>query len=303
MSSPPFFEVLDSTIVSAFRACPRLAYLQYLEHYKPKIPSVHLHAGGAFAKGLEVTRNLFHVEKVPAREAIAEGLKALLTFYGNFDCPADSAKSADRMAGALVYYFDQYTLESDKAIPISLPGGKRGIEFSFSEPIDALHPETSDPILYVGRMDMVVDFAGGMFGEDDKTTSSLGASWLKQWDLRSQFTGYCWGAARHNLSLQGFLVRGVSILKTKYDTQEAITYRPPWMIEQWYERLLRTVEDMKRAWESGLWDQTGQEGGNCNDYGGCPMRRVCLSSDPAPWLEAEFVRRKWDPVMGTETLL
>ncbi len=298
---PPFFEVLDSTIVAAFRACPRRAYLQYVEHYKPSTPSVHLHAGGAFARGLEVARTAFYCDGASPDDAVASGLHALLTFYGNFDCPSDSPKSAERMAGALVYYFDNYPLGEDKAIPITLPNGRRGIEFSFAEPIDSPHPESGDPILYVGRMDMVADFAGGIFGEDDKTTSSLGASWAKQWDLRSQFTGYCWGAQKNDLELQGFLVRGVSILKTKYDTQEAVTYRPQWMIDRWYEQLLRDVSRMKECWESGLWDYDLDNA--CTDYGGCVFRRVCLSDDPTPWLATEFTRRKWDPVHRIETVL
>lgn len=181
---PPFFEVLDSTIVSAFRACPQLAYRTYIQHWKPKVPSVHLHAGGAFAHGLEVGRTEYFLHGKSEQEACALAINALIERYGDFDCPSDSAKSRDRMAMALAYYFDAYPMSSDAARPAKLPGGRLGIEYSFAEPIDSLHPETGDPILYVGRLDQVVDYAGGVFGEDDKTTSSLGASWSKQWDMR-----------------------------------------------------------------------------------------------------------------------
>lgn len=188
---PPFPRVLDSTIIASFRSCPRKMQLAYLDHYKPKTPSVHLHAGGAYAAGLEAAREAFYLDGKPSSEAIEIGLGALMKFYGDFECPEDSAKSLSRMMGAFEFYFERYPMESDNAIPVALPGGKRGIEFSFAEPIDEVNPETGDPILYVGRMDMICDYAGGRFGEDDKTTSSLGASWPKQWDLRSQFTGYC----------------------------------------------------------------------------------------------------------------
>lgn len=329
----PFPAVLDSSLIAAFRSCQTKGRLDFFEHWKPKQQSVHLHAGAAYAKGLEVARSAYYLgdyylpritqgDYLPdgTREEVVEwhhhqrepgdadaskqaGLRALLAAYGPFECPPDSAKSLERMAGAFEYYFTQYPLETDKAIPVKLPGGKRGIEFSFAEPIDATHTETGDPLLYVGRMDMICEFAGAWFGEDDKTTSSLGASWPKQWDLRSQFTGYCWGAAKSGLPLSGFLVRGVSILKTKYDTLQAITYRPQWMVDQWYEQLLRDVADMKQAWESGVWGMNLDH--SCTEYGGCAYRQICLTepSNRLRWLETGFERRRWDPVTRTETVL
>lgn len=298
---PPFPEVLDSTIIASFRSCPRKMQLAYLEHYKPKVVSVHLHAGAAYAAGLEAAREAFYLHGIPEREAVEIGLGALIKAYGDFECPEDSAKSLNRMMGAFEFYFERYPMGSDKAVPVTLPGGKKGIEFSFAEPIDALHPETGNPLLYVGRMDMICDYAGGWFGEDDKTTSSLGASWPKQWDLRSQFTGYCWGAEKAGFPLQGFLVRGVSILKTKYDTMQALTYRPKWMIERWYEQLLRDVARLKTMWETGLFDYSLDHA--CTEYSGCEFRQVCLSADPEPWLRGSFQRKIWDPVNRREIIL
>jgi len=71
----------------------------------------------------------------------------LIKQYGDFECPEDSAKSLERMMGALDYYFANFPLDQDKAIPVSLPGGGQGVEFSFAEPLPFLHPETGDPLL------------------------------------------------------------------------------------------------------------------------------------------------------------
>ena len=298
---PAFPKILDSTMIASFRSCPRKFAWEYLDHWKPKTPSVHLHAGGAYAKGLETARRAFYVEGKSADEAHALGLGALMKSYGDFECPSDSAKSLERMAGAFEFYFTEYPFTFDQAKPITLPSGDRGIEFSFAEPIDATNPETGDPILYVGRMDMICDYAQGVFGLDDKTTSALGPSWSKQWDLRSQFTGYCWGAAKGGIPLQGFLVRGISILKSKYDTQQALTYRPQWMIDRWYEQLLRDVANMKRMWESGVWDYNLDH--SCIEYSGCPFRQPCLSINPQPWLEGSFTRRVWNPLTREEEMV
>ena len=303
MTRPPFPEVLDSTIIAATRSCGRKTELEHLLHWKPRTPSVHLHAGAAFASGLEVARTEFYLNGFPSDVAQASGLQALMTAYGDFECPADSAKSLERMCGAYEFYFDQYPMESDHAIPITLPSGKRGIEFSFAEPIGILHPVTGNPLIYCGRMDMLTKFAGGIYGEDDKTTSQLGASWSKQWDLRSQFTGYCWGAARAGFPINGFLVRGISILKNKYDTQQAVTYRPQWQINRWYTQLIRDVQHLILQWQSGLFDYNLDHA--CNEYGGCIFRQICLTPPESVqgWLETGFVRRHWDPLTRTETPL
>lgn len=303
MSKSPFPEVLDSTIIASLRSCGRKTELEHVLHWKPRAISVHLHAGGAFAKGLEKAREAFYLHGKPEVDAIAEGLLSLVHAYGDFECPPDSAKSLERMMGAYEYYFTQYPMESDAAIPVTLPSGKRGIEFSFAEPIDINHPVTGNPLIYCGRMDMLTNYANGVFGEDDKTTSQLGASWSKQWDLRSQFTGYCWGAGKAGFPLQGFLVRGISILKTKYDTQQALTYRPAWMIDRWYEQLLRDIKRFIQMWESGYYDYNLDH--SCAEYGGCVFRQICMSpaETAGQWLDTGFVKRRWNPLTREEEYL
>jgi hypothetical protein len=298
---PPFPTVIDNSLMSAWRACPRKVFLEYFQHWKPRSLNVHLHAGGAYAKGLEVARSTFYLEGKHASESIEKGLFALLQAYGDFECPEDSPKSATRVAGAYEYYFTQYPMGSDAVKPEALPGGAKGIEFSFVEPIAVNHPVSGDPLLYSGRFDMLAQYAGGRYGEDDKTATQLGASWGKQWDLRSQFTGYAWGAKQGGFPLIGFIIRGVSILKTKYETQQAITYRPDWQIDRWYTQLLSDLSRMIDAWDEGYWDYNLDE--SCTHYGGCPFRKVCLSQDPTPWLEGDFERRRWDPVTRIETRL
>lgn len=607
---PPFPTVLDSTIIAAARSCGQKANLEFFLHWKPREPSVHLHAGAAYAHGLERARRSYYEAGAPASAAIAHGLRACLEAYGDFECPPDSAKSLERTAGALEYYFTRYPLDSDAATPIELPGGKRGIEFGFVEPLDETHPETGDPLLYSGRMDMIVSFEGMTLGLDDKTTSQLGASWPRQWDLRcfhpnhevfthggwkyigdininteilqvdtegnmsfvkpternetfysgklvsiqgrrlsqlitpnhrvllnkrrggtitvfaenllkqddkcaiplagrhmedrlpsaiqrfiaavqadaklqgsrgavetgrghrehmphraiifgfskqrkiqrmhdllaelgikdafkansrnefyisgfteiaelvdslldenkdfkpqfatcyddafldelehwdgwgkqyytnsknnaqfvatvaalndraasvscdseghwtvvlstdtqrtlksssitevdyegpvfcvtvpsgyiltrhhgeisvsgnSQFTGYSWGAGRQGIKLDGWLVRGVSILKSKYDTLQAITYRPQWQIDRWYAQLLKDIRLLKQQWESGEFDLNLDHA--CTEYGGCIFRDVCLMQEPQPLLDMRFQRRAWNPVTREETVL
>lgn len=300
---PPFPSVFDSSSIAAWRSCPRKFELEYLEHWKPGVESVHLVAGGAYAEGLEKARRAYYELGKSAEDSIAMGSIALLQKYGGFQCPPDSAKSAERTLGAMEYYFERYPLGEDKAVPLTLPGGRRGIELNFVEPIDLddsdmRHPVSGDPLVYCGRLDMAVDYNGLRLGLDDKTTSQLGASWPRQWDLRSQFTGYIWGAGRLGVELQGFVVRGVSILKTKYDTLETITHRPDWQLERWHAQLKRDIRRMRQCWEEGYFDYNLDHA--CTEYGGCMFRDVCLMREPLPLLEQRYTRRRWDPISRRE---
>lgn len=299
MERPMFPHTIDSTILSSFRSCRQKAFLQYVNHWKPIAQSVHLVAGGAFASGIEAARNAFYVLGESTETAEAAGLAALIKHYGDFECPEDSAKSLERMCGALEYYLDCYRLGADGATPITLADGRRGIEFSFAEPIDINHPVTGDPILYTGRSDMIAERAGGVYIYDEKTTSSLGASWAKQWEMRSQFTGYGWAARRQGIKTNGTIVRGISILKTKYDTLEVPTYRTDYEIDLWYRQLLSDIKSMIACWEAGYWDYSLD--GGCTEYGGCSFQRVCKSPEPESWLPVYFEQRVWDPLARHET--
>jgi hypothetical protein len=298
MPTRPFPLAIDSTMLGTFRSCPIKMYRSYIEHWKPSSESVHLVAGGAFAEGIEKARRAFYEDGIDAATSVGIGLEALIHRYGDFECPPDSAKSLERTAGALEFYFANYPLGADGAVPITFGDGRRGIEFSFAQPLPINHPVTGDPLLYTGRSDMIAEFAGGVYVFDEKTTSQLGASWARQWEMRSQFTGYSWAARESGIPAAGTIVRGVSILKTKYDTQQAITYRSDYEIDRWLDQTCRDIQRMIEAWKSDHWDYNLDHA--CAEYGGCGFTQVCKSPNPETWLEMYFVPRVWDPLLKKE---
>lgn len=293
----PFPETIDSTMLGTFRACPQKYFRQYMQHYKPRGESVHLIAGGAFAEGVEYARRAFYIDGKTPKESEAAGIAALLRKYGDYSPPIESAKSVERMVGALVFYFDRWPLGQDGAVPIDREG-VRGIEYSFAEPFPFLHPVTRDPLLYTGRADMLAHYAGGRFAFDEKTTTSLGARWADQWEMRSQFTGYCWASKNSGYDIQGVLVRGVCIQKTQYNTAEVVTYRPQHVIDRWLEQSVRDLQRLQRMWEENYYDYDLDHA--CNEYGGCAFKRVCTSQNPESWLKTDFEIRIWDPLKREE---
>lgn len=292
-----FPPIIDSSMLSTLRSCRQKFFREYVQHWKHREPSVHLVAGGAFAAGIEAARLAFYIDGRPSDESVASGLEALLLSYGDFECPAHIPKSLDRMCGALEFYFSSYPLGADGAVPIIF-GGQHGIEFSFAEPLPIMHPVSGDPILYCGRSDMIAEAYGGEYIYDEKTTSQLGASWSRQWDLRSQFTGYTWARRQHGGTPTGIIVRGVSILKTKYETLQAITYRSKWECDRWLAQTVRDIRAAIECWRQDYWDWNLDHA--CAEYGGCSFQCICKSDDPDAFLPVQFTRRVWNPIARQE---
>lgn len=287
-------------MISCLRSCRQKFALEYLQNWKPRILSHHLHAGACFAAGLEAARRAYWQHSLPPELALQEGLKKIMKDWGDYLPPPDSPKSLERILGALEFYFSVWPFEMDPAKPAKL-GDRLGLEFSFAHPLPLSHPVTGEPLVYCGRADQVVEFAGGLYIEDDKTASQLGASWSQQWDLRSQFTGYCWAARESGIRVDGVLVRGVSILKTKYGSAEAITYRPEWQVTRWLDQAVRDIHNAIRCYNEGYWDWALDHA--CTEYGGCTFRQICMTQDPQPFLELNFQRRHWNPLTREETIL
>jgi len=257
ISTRPEFPVcVDNSMLTSFAACPRKFQYEYLEHFTSPYLSIHLHAGGAFARALEVARRTFYTEHQSVEDSIFAGGQALVTFWGDYE-PLDSTspKRLERMIQGLGEYFRTYPMFTDHIQPWKDSSGVPMIEHSFAIPLPLEHPTTKEPILYTGRFDMVGEFNSGCYVLDDKTTGQLGASWLKNWHMRSQFTGYVWALQNEGYPCQGAIVRGQSFLKTKFGFAEVLELRSQWMIEEWYEQMLRRIQRMIEIWDHGFWDQ------------------------------------------------
>lgn len=304
---PEFPLVIDNSWRSSFIECPRACFWGSILHYKPRAEeSVHLHAGKAWAHALETTRGLFYSEGLSPQMAQVAGLEALVMTYGDFQPPthgSGASKSLDRLVEAFAYYWKAFPLESDPAQPYRTSEGKPMVEFSFALPLsdDLRHPVTGEPIIYAGRADMIATYAGAVTVYDDKTTSALGASWANQWHRRAQFTGYTWAAQAFGIRATQVLVRGIAILKTTINHAEVITTRTPHHIQEWHAQFIRDVKRAIRCWEEGYWDVNLSDA--CSSFGGCAFQQACTSNNPEPWLKGQFIRKKWDPITRTETLL
>ena len=286
---------VDNSMISAYKSCPALFYYQYLRSLSPTAKSIHLHAGGAYAKGLEVARFAYWRDGASEQAALAAGVRALVQEWGDYKESEDETKSLSNMMLALEAYFEHYGWKEDHIQPYFPRAGEPAVEFSFAIPFeDILHPQTGDPILYAGRFDMIGLHEGALYAVDEKTTKQLGASWGNQWELRSQFMGYCWAAQHYGHPVAGAIVRGISILKHEFGHKQVIVHNPPHKLEKWLETTKHYLRCMVDDWKQGRFMQVFDSA--CSHYGGCPFHIVCGKLNPERTLQANFVTRVWDPL-------
>lgn len=294
-----FPEVIDSTILNAFRSCEKKAQYEFFHNLASPRLSVHLHFGGAVAAGVEAARRSFFLLGRPHAEAVTDALNAAWAYYGNFDFDEgfdeisifSRAKNYISLLQGLEGYFREWPLGECGLTPYN---GREGIEFSFALPIDGTkHPETGDPIVYAGRFDLLGEWQGLPTICDEKTASSFGENWAAQFDLRSQFLGYTWACRTFGIPVEQILVRGIAILKTDIRYLQVIKHYPTYLIDRWHRQTVHDLNRMAAAYETGQFNFN--LGDACSSFGGCSFTELCKSRDPKEWFSM-FVERNWSPL-------
>ena len=295
----PFPHLVDSTMLSALDACEVKWLFEFGHHLSPLAINPDLHAGGAFSHAIESTRRAYYGDNLRADQALAIGIKALISFWGDFTPPEKNPKTCEAMIGALADYFREYPLEEDLYRPHILADGAPAVEFTFSIPTDIRHPETGDPILYGGRSDMIANYDDQWLCIlDEKTTKAFYGDWASIWGMRGQFLGYCFAGQTYGYATTRAVIRGIAILKTKYHHLQVIEEYSQWQIDRWWETTNKKIAKMVQVWEDNSW--THSYGDACGSYGGCTFLPLCTSHQPEDGF-SNFQRRVWDPLKKDPT--
>jgi PD-(D/E)XK nuclease superfamily len=302
---------IDSTMISCFRSCPQKFHNEFNLGLRPAAFSVDLHAGSAFATGIEAVGRAVHESGLSLEHAFARGHAAFLDAWGDFVPEKDTPKTRERTWEAIEEYFATFPPLTDHIQPF-MTNGRPTYEFTFAVPLEPctdevawravidpdlrnrfpLHP-SGEPFVYCGRLDRLGQWSGKIVGQDEKTTTSIGTRWSDQWNLRSQFLGYCWALRQSGLAIDTIAVRGVGILKTKITIVEAIKTYSDMLINRWHDQLRRDMWRLRRAWDEGYFDFNLAEA--CTTYGGCSFNGLCASPQPESW-HHQFSVRRWNPL-------
>lgn len=287
---PSFF---DSSMMETFAKCPQKFFLEYCGNFRAFGESTHLVFGKAFARGAEVVRKSFFFDKKSVEESLYKGLVALVKEYGHHDCGHPNKTLLRCVHGLFHFFIKAFPLEEETLIPV-----ENGVEYSMALPLPIIHPTTGEPVLYVGKADQIckaVDGSGEEFFEDDKTTTSLGPTWVKQWEKAGQFTGYQYMAREYGRRVTGTRVRGISFLSKTCEAVEIDVYKSDYALDIWYKNLLQRVTRVVDSWKQDSFEFLF--GKSCSDFSGCPFFDFCDMEDRLPWIKTNMVKVKpWDPM-------
>lgn len=301
--SPVLPTVLDSTMRSCLRSCPQKYFKEFVLGLRPAALSVDLHAGSCFASALErIRKSIFGESRMDLNGALLSAYPHFLQEWGDFTSFKDTPKTQTNVWAAVESYFDQYPPLSDSVQPYSHEGVPT-YEFTFAIPLNPSdgfepHPVTGDPWLYGGRFDMLGAYHSRPCVLDEKTTTSIGAAWYDQWQLRGQFIGYVWACQQLGINLDTVVCRGVGILKTKISHAEAVKQYSDFIIERWLNEVRKDTHLLARLWRDYLSAGSSAFDFNladaCSSYGGCPFKDLCASSNEEIYY-SQYAVRRWNP--------
>lgn len=296
-----FPDKIDSSMLTSFRACPTKFYWNFLRNLNPPARSVHLVAGGAMASGLEAYRKVIF-QPVIKRDPLEAAWIAFNAEWGDYVAPEDSPKDYISTWSALREYVEAHPPLLDVIQPLRNSDGSPTVEFTFAIPLKINHPESGDPILFVGRFDMLGIY-GADYGSfpcilDEKTTYTLGPTWSRQWRMRGQFLGYLWALSQLGHKVNHAIVRGIGIQKREIKFLTHIEQYPDYLLTRWEYDLSVTIHNMIQSYihvtRNGI-EPDRNFGDSCSAYGGCQYTDLCAAHDPEAWT-SNFTVRTWDPL-------
>ena len=287
----------DATSLELAQTCMRKYYYRMILNIAPRAESVHLLFGGIYASSLEF---FYHQRALglsiddALRVTIRHAMQASWSVEENtpltFD---DQNKTRFNLIRSLVWYVDQFGEESSTGITTyHLASGKPAVELSFTL-------EFSEDILYCGHLDRVVEFAGGLYWMDQKTTkTTITPRYFEQFKPHNQFMGYTWaGQTILHSPIKGGIVDAAQIAVgfTRFERQP-ITFTKD-QLEEWRENTMLTIARARELTEAGRFPMNLSA---CGNYGGCPYRILCQRSPSVRdrFIEGHFVHpsEPWEPI-------
>jgi hypothetical protein len=285
----------DSVSLNWLKDCPRKYKYFMLDGWRPKAQSVHIRFGLLYAKALEsyhvwVSRGETHTTAMTS--VITEAM--LASWPWEFE---DHVKSRENLIRSIIWYLEKY--ENDICRTVILNDGTPAVEIATRFQLD-------DNNLVVVHLDRIVEFAGAIYIQDQKTTGhTIGGYYFDGFSMDNQMSLYSEvGAVVYHAPVAGVMIDAAQVAIGFTRHERGFTYRTREQLDEWLANLRYYIGPFRQEAERAGWPQNDTA---CNKFrsddpfreaSGCPLRGVC-GKDPRvrdKFLESNFEKKPWNPL-------
>ena len=293
----------DSTSLGALKTCPRYYEYNIIEGYSARAESVHLRWGSAYNNSL-VTYHKNRAKGEAHEQAVLAAVRYALTCsweeaLGRPWVSDEPTKNRETLIRSVVWYLTNF--ENDPCQTAILADGTPAVELAFRIDIEVSSSLSGENYLLCGYLDRKVDFHGGEWISDWKSTKyALDERYFDSYSPNNQVSQYSFaGAIISRTPIKGVLIDAVQLGATFARFQRAQIPRTQSQLEEWFRDALYYIQQNENFVRENYWPQNDTA---CSKYGGCVFRKVCgASPEIRPrLLEGLFHRRVWDPLAVRE---
>jgi hypothetical protein len=303
ITTPSGWRFFDNSTLTDARVCLRRFYFSKLRNFEPKGIRQGMEFGTCWHSAMDFVflnaKNLDN-EKLwvgACGTFDAAWQKSPISQLEDFDLfPRTPGRAHDMLAE----YIDRFAAEIKRCTVI-------GIEQPFIVPLTS----DDDKLMYIGKLDKVIETSEGIRIWDHKSAKSFSSSWLESFSPNSQIDGYAHaGFTTYGSKFAGCMIDGALVQKTKIDFKRIPISRIAAHLESWLFEVLETIEQIEyeeaRLTEyrmSGKRDTIlkcfRQNTSRCTEYFGvCPYLDLCKfqdNPDSYPIQDELFTEHKWQP--------
>lgn len=300
------WQILDSTKLQAYAACPRQYFFEYVLGWRVDTASNHLVFGQAWHAALE---HLFQNGLNP--KEILKAFDLFMAVYRKSWPESTDAwfggKTPEAAIYALAEYCHEYASDFYK------------YEVAATEVFDYLPLSAQDSM--VVKLDAVLrsQDTNRMFIMEHKTGSSAGQWWARQWHLSLQVGAYIAACNfYYGQKDTACIVDGTFFLKTKRNFQRELVSRSEDSINVWLQTVLSLIRRIEQDFvvlaeedDPSFVAQKSfpQNPVSCEKYGGCQFYDLCLGvTNPLRLLQSSaqppigFKIEWWNPLESKQPL-
>jgi hypothetical protein len=270
--------------------------LQLVPSHETKI-SPDQHAGKCLAQALETWRAYTYfplVQGTKGMESIEAAMIAFKHEWGAYTPPSkqgrDHPKTKENTWRTFRRGIKRWSKENDWLEPYGTGPTNTGIELEAAIPLDIPHPDDpSRPLYYVVKMDAIMKTRTTkrkLYVLDDKSMGTVSDTWRAQWRTASQLVSYCWAARALGIPVDGYVVRGYQIAKTRFALEEHVERVHDWQLAEWEARMVDLVHELvaqyttQHLYDRWSWPKTGKEHKACAYSYGRPCAYLDLCEVP-----------------------